>query len=173
MKEYADYSNVQNAIENKRLVWTDEREQGVLVEAVGIAASTKDSLKCTNMLVPSNRMQEQCTNAHGPFSPPQFTQTLKLKSVLKGSKDKYQLIIPKQSEKQKRPMSCGGTRVSNTNNMNNFSNNLANMSNTNASLNSSVNLKENPSSQNISSNVSTGVRGLKQLRNNFANKPSI
>lgn len=88
MNTYADYSNLQGKVENKRLVWLDEKGRSI-VEATGIAASTKDSLSfMISTIRPINRLVDQSTSAKGPFNPPVFTQPLKLKSVLKGSKEK-------------------------------------------------------------------------------------
>jgi len=70
MKEYADYSNIKNITEHKRLLWNDEKEGGSLIEAVGIAASSKDTSKFMNTLIPSNRNNESAFNAKGPFNPP-------------------------------------------------------------------------------------------------------
>jgi len=118
-----------------------------VVEATGIAASTKDSLSfMISSIRPINRLQDQSANAKGPFQPPVFTQPLKLKSVLKNSKEKYQLITPTTTDKNvKRPMSCGGVRQR---------------------------VQPNPTNEfplNPQQPLSQGLRGLKQMRNNFTN----
>lgn len=59
---------------------------------------------------PINRLVEQSHYAKGPHNPPVFQTSLKLKSVLKNSKEKYQIINATPVEKSKRPMSCGGVR---------------------------------------------------------------
>jgi len=85
---------------------------------MGIAASTKDSLTfMISSIRPINRLQDMSANAKGPFQPPIFTQPLKLKSVLKNSKEKFQLITPHTIEKinVKRPQSCGGVQQRNSN----------------------------------------------------------
>jgi len=167
MKEYADYSNIKNITEHKRLIWTDEREGGNLIEAIGIAASSKDTSKFANSIVPSNRNNDTAFNSKGPYNPPQFTQTLKLKSVLKGSKESYQLIIPRQNildkQNQKRPMSCGGLRgnISTFSNLTNINNNInsstltynpsENFMDSNSNNNSNINL-------NVSINNTTGSK---------------
>jgi len=89
MSQYADYSNLQNKQENRRLFWLDEKGGKNVVEITGIAASTKDNLSfMISSIRPVNRLQDQSANAKGPFQPPVFTQPLKLKSVLKGFKEK-------------------------------------------------------------------------------------
>lgn len=67
---------------------------------------------------PINRLIDQSTNARGPFNPPVFKNPIKLKSILKGHTDKYQIIQPVVNEKVKRPQSCGGVRQRVLNNRN-------------------------------------------------------
>lgn len=125
----------------------DEKGGKSIVECIGIAASTKDSLSfMISSIRPINRLVDQSANAKGPFQPPVFTQPQKLKSVLKNSKEKYQIINPSTNEKNpKRPMSCsGGTRQRTT-------------------------VRDEVNSFNTSSNVNSGLKGLKQMRNNFTN----
>lgn len=113
MTAYADYSNIPLE-KNRRLFWIDENGHAKnVVETVGIAASTKDSLSfMISSIRPVNRLVSQSMNAKGPYTPPVFTQPLKLRSVLKGAKEKFQIINAIQVEKgkEKRPLSCGGVR---------------------------------------------------------------
>eukprot|EP00341_Mesodinium_pulex_P015996 CAMPEP_0116965622 /NCGR_PEP_ID=MMETSP0467-20121206/49331_1 /TAXON_ID=283647 /ORGANISM="Mesodinium pulex, Strain SPMC105" /LENGTH=207 /DNA_ID=CAMNT_0004654907 /DNA_START=333 /DNA_END=956 /DNA_ORIENTATION=- len=117
MSQFADYSNLQNKMERRKMRWLDEEGGGKTnVEITGVAASTKDSLSfMISSVRPMNRLVEQSHFARGPFNPAVFQQPLKLKSVLKGSKEKYQIITPTVLEKSKRPMSCGGVRYRNGN----------------------------------------------------------
>jgi len=139
MSQYADYSNLQNKIVQRKLKWNDEVSGNPLVEATGLAASTKDSLSfMISTIRPINRLIDQSINARGPFNPPVFKNPIKLKSILKGYTDKYQIIQPISNEKVKRPQSCGGVRqrvlsnrnenpfVVTNNNENNINNNSIN-----------------------------------------------
>mmetsp|Transcript_4194 Transcript_4194/g.8492 ORF Transcript_4194/g.8492 Transcript_4194/m.8492 type:complete len:278 (+) Transcript_4194:693-1526(+) len=129
------------------------------------------------MMRPSNRgaMGMDPFNARGPFNPPVFTQTIKLKSVLKGSKEKYQIINPNHVEKNvKRPMSCGGIRTKTSS----FREEKFKDSTTALNSNNNMNLSlmnsnlpiQLPNNQPPSSN-SANMRGLKHLRNNYFSGP--
>jgi len=143
MSQFADYSNLQNKLEKRRLNWMDESGGKSIVESTGIAASTKDSLTfMISSIRPINRLQDMSANAKGPFQPPIFAQPLKLKSVLKNSKEKFQLITPNTTEKNvKRPQSCGGVRQRNTNTL----------------------------IENSSKTINSDLNEFKQIRNNFTN----
>jgi hypothetical protein len=68
MTEYADYSKLPHSLGSRRLNWLDEKGGKGVVEAVGIAASTKDSLSfMISSIRPVNRLVDQSANAKGPY----------------------------------------------------------------------------------------------------------
>lgn len=130
-------------------------------------------------MFPLNRGVDTAINK-GPYQPPKFLQTLKLKSVLKGSKDKYQIIHPNIVEKPKRPMSCGGVRqksieklsnstFSGINALKQMKNNFVKENDQNSSFNNikSLNIKPPTSTQ-----VQNG-RNNHSLNNSFNNQMNI
>lgn len=70
MSQYADYSNLSNLENERKLKWIDEDGKEI-VETTGLAASSKDS---TNYLMGSmrsaNRTLNDPFNTKGPCNPP-------------------------------------------------------------------------------------------------------
>lgn len=66
MTKYADYSNMHGE-NHRKLFWIDENGTKTVVETVGIAASSKDSLSfMISSIRPVNRLVSQSMNAKGP-----------------------------------------------------------------------------------------------------------
>eukprot|EP00801_Mesodinium_rubrum_P008618 Mrub_08642.p2 GENE.Mrub_08642~~Mrub_08642.p2 ORF type:complete len:210 (-),score=42.29 Mrub_08642:187-816(-) len=104
-KSFAEYNLSENQYKIHKMKWTYEVKGKVLIVCYGLAASVKNNHQMNNTFTYMSRIEETSATARGPHNPLAISQSLKLKSLLKGSTGKYVIVRAKVTNKLRRPMS--------------------------------------------------------------------